>query len=230
MSASAEVLGSRIGHRFADESLLAHALRHSSYASEHPGAPSNERLEFLGDAVLGWAVTDALFRRHPELDEGELSSLRKAVVNADALAEVAESIDLGAHLQLGRGEEAAGGRERSSILADALEALVAAVFLDAGADAAHGVVTELLAPLLDDASAAVARLDAKSRLIEWATQHERIVTFDVRGHGPDHEKRFDAIAFLDGTESGRGTGRTKKEAERLAALDALHTLEPEATA
>lgn len=218
-------LAGRIGHRFADESLLEHALRHSSYSSEHADSPSNERLEFLGDAVLGWAVTDALFRRHPELDEGELSSLRKAVVNADALAAVARSLGIGAYLRLGRGEEASGGRERASILADALEAVVAAVFLDAGAEAARELVTRLLAPVLDDATAGVARLDAKSRLIEWAAFHERRVLFDVRGEGPDHEKRFLAVAFVDDVERGRGEGRTKKEAERVAALEALRGLE-----
>lgn len=225
MTNAASELAARIGHRFADESLLDHALRHSSYSSEHADSPSNERLEFLGDAVLGWAVTDALFRRHPELDEGELSSLRKAVVNAEALADVAESLGIGAHLRLGRGEEASGGRERASILADALEAVVAAVFIDAGADAAHDLVTRLLSPLLDDAAAAVARLDAKSRLIELAAQRDWRVTFDVRGEGPDHEKCFRAVVFLDDVERGRGEGRTKKEAERVAALDTLRMLE-----
>ncbi|MGK5112147.1 MULTISPECIES: ribonuclease III [unclassified Geodermatophilus] len=208
--------------------LLALALTHRSYAYENGGLPTNERLEFLGDSVLGLVVTDELYRRHPELPEGRLAKLRASVVNMTSLAGVARRLGaggLGPHLLLGRGEETTGGREKDSILADALEALIGAVHVGLGLDAAGGVVHRLFDPLLDQAATRGAGLDWKTSLQELgAALGLGAPTYLVEDDGPDHAKTFTAAVVLADTVRGRGTGRTKKAAEQEAAEAAWQAL------
>ena len=193
-------------------------MAHRSWCAEHPGGRSNERLEFLGDAVLGLIVTDHIFRTYPELPEGELAKVRASVVSAAALAEVAAELDIGAALLLGRGEDASGGREKPSILADAMEAIIGAVYLDGGRDAADELVMALLGDRITDAAAGPGGQDYKTRLQELAARSfEALPTYDVLDDGPDHAKRFYASVAIAGTSYGRGEGRSKKQAEQAAA-------------
>jgi len=201
-----------------DAEHLELALTHRSFAYENGGLPTNERLEFLGDSVLGLVVTDLLYTSHPELSEGKLAKLRAAVVNARALAEVGRTLGLGPYLRLGRGEEATGGREKSSILADTVEALLGVVYLEHGFTVAGEVVHALFGPLLDEAITMGAGLDWKTSLQELAASLDLGVPEYVIGQsGPDHEKRFTAQVRVANQLHGRGEGRSKKEAEQQAA-------------
>ena len=208
--------------------LLALALTHRSYAYEHGGLPTNERLEFLGDSVLGLVVTDELYRRHPELPEGRLAKLRASVVNMTSLASVARRLGdggVGPHLLLGRGEETTGGREKDSILADALEALIGAVHLGLGLDSAADLVHRLFDPLLVESATRGAGLDWKTSLQELgAARGLGAPVYDVTDEGPPHAKTFTAAVSLAGVVRGRGRGRTKKAAEQEAAEAAWHAL------
>jgi len=210
--------------------LLQRALTHRSYAYENGGLPTNERLEFLGDAVLGLVVTDTLFRAHPDLPEGQLAKLRSAVVNAKALADVGRELGLGDHLRLGRGEEATGGRDKGSILADTVEAVLGAVYLDRGLSEAEALVHRLFDPVIDSAAGLGAGLDWKTSLQELtANTGLGVPEYQIWDTGPDHEKFFTAVVRVAGEDRGSGTGRSKKEAEQEAAsaawraLHALHT-------
>lgn len=211
-----------------DDGLLLRALTHRSYAYENGGLPTNERLEFLGDAVLGLVVTDALYRANPEMPEGQLAKLRASVVNMRALAAVARGIGeqgLGPFLLLGRGEEATGGREKPSILADTLEALLGAVYETGGIEAATVVVRRLFDPLIETSTQGGAGLDWKTSLQELvASRLLGPVEYLVTESGPDHAKRFRATLALNGVEHGVGEGGSKKEAEQLAAAQAVQTL------
>jgi ribonuclease III len=201
-----------------DPKRLELALTHRSYAYENGGLPTNERLEFLGDSVLGLVVTDLLYTRHPELSEGRLAKLRAAVVNARALAEVGRSLELGPYLRLGRGEEATGGRDKSSILADTVEALLGAIYLEHGFAVAGQVVRGLFEPLLDEAITMGAGLDWKTSLQELAaTLGLGVPEYVIGQSGPDHEKRFTAQVRVADQLHGRGEGRSKKDAEQQAA-------------
>lgn len=228
MNDQLQSLASRIGHTFADDSLLESAMVHRSWIAENDGFKSNERLEFLGDAVLGWVVADIVYRGHSELAEGKLTDLRKGVVNATSLAEVASNIGIGECLRLGRGEDLAGGREKTSILSDALESLIGAVYLDAGAVVAYDVVGALMRESINDAIENLDRIDAKTRLQEMTAR-----LFDVAPHyrltenGPDHEKTFYATVVINGRDLGHGEGRSKKSAEQIAAEIACDTLQRE---
>ena len=194
------------------------ALTHRSYAYENGGLPTNERLEFLGDSVLGVVVTDTLFRAHPDLSEGRLAKLRAAVVNARALAEVARTIGLGQHIMLGRGEESTGGRNKSSILSDTVEAVIGAVYLSGGFEAASKVVHLLFDPLMDSAARLGAGLDWKTSLQELSAEHTLgVPEYVIEDDGPDHEKTFTAEVKVGDSRYGHGTGRSKKEAEQQAA-------------
>ncbi len=211
-----------------DPELLALALTHRSYAYEHGGIPHNERLEFLGDSVLGQAVTVTLFTRHPELDEGALAKRRASVVSTVALAEVARAIGLGEHLLLGRGEEQTGGRDKDSILADTMEAVIGATFISAGQDAATALVLRLVEPLMADPERYGAAMDPKTSLQELAAR--RGVTppvYEVDSTGPDHDRVFTATVTV-GPVSSQGTGTSKKTAEMAAALSAWHELSGDA--
>ncbi|MEN9300757.1 MAG: ribonuclease [Actinomycetota bacterium] len=228
MTESLHELAERIGHRFGNEELLRTALRHRSWIAENDGHESNERLEFLGDAVLGWVVADLVYRRHDDMAEGKLTDLRKSVVNAIALGGMAEQLGVGEHLMLGRGEDAAGGRQKTSILSDALEAIFGAIYLDAGAEVAYRVISSLFREQMVEALAGLDRLDAKTRLQELASRvgggH---VSYRVTDEGPDHEKTFFATVYVGDREMGAGEGRSKKAAEQIAAEIACDALEAE---
>ena len=211
-----------LGHPFAAPALLGQALTHRSWCAEHAGYPSNERLEFLGDAVLGLVVTDDIYLRLPETDEGQLSRIRASVVCATALAEMATELGVGEVLLLGKGEAASGGRERLSILADAMEAIIGAVYIDGGPPAATELVLRLVGPRLADGGAS----DSKSQLQEFAARtFGTTVVYEVAEHGPEHDKTFQAIARVDHAIAGSGTGRSKKQAEQAAARDAWRHIE-----
>ncbi len=227
MSDQLKDLQQRLGQPI-DEALLLRALTHRSYAYENGGLPTNERLEFLGDAVLGLVVTDALYHRHPELPEGQLAKLRAAVVNMRALADVARELDLGSHVLLGRGEETTGGRNKSSILADTLEAVLGAAYISAGIEPARELVHRLVDPLLDSSATLGAGLDWKTSLQELtATLGIGVPEYVIEEEGPDHAKLFHASAVVGGRSFGRGHGRSKKEAEQQAASSAWKALRAE---
>ncbi|MGC5010951.1 ribonuclease III [Streptosporangium sp. DT93] len=201
-----------------DVAILERALTHRSYAYENGGLPTNERLEFLGDSVLGLVVTDTLYRNHPDLPEGQLAKLRAAVVNMRALADVARSLGLGRFLRLGRGEEGTGGRDKSSILADTLEALIGAVYVNRGLDEAFRVVHLLFDPLITRSASLGAGLDWKTSLQELtASESLGVPEYHVEESGPDHAKSFTAVVRVGGEAYGAGSGRSKKEAEQQAA-------------
>ena len=211
------------------EELLTLALTHRSYAYEHGGLPTNERLEFLGDAVLGLTITDELFHRHPDRSEGDLAKLRASIVNTQALADVARSLTadgLGSHLLLGRGEENTGGADKSSILADGMESLLGAVYLQHGIAIAREVILRLFGALLDTAPTLGAGLDWKTSLQELtAARGLGVPSYVVTSTGPDHDKQFTAMVVVMETEYGAGVGRSKKEAEQKAAAAAWTALE-----
>lgn len=207
----------RLGHDFVDPGLLGRSLTHRSWCAEHAGFESNERLEFLGDAVLGAIVSAHLFRSDPEAGEGQLSRIRASVVCAPALAEMAADLGIGEVLLLGKGEAASGGRERLSILADAMEAVIGAVFLDGGVAAVRTLVLGLVEPRLEDAGVP----DDKSRLHERVAQeHDRHIRYEITDDGPEHDKTFRAVVLLDEDPFGIGFGRSKKQAEQAAAREA----------
>ncbi|MBV9096742.1 MAG: ribonuclease III [Frankiaceae bacterium] len=198
--------------------LAERAITHRSFAYENGGLPTNERLEFLGDAVLGLIVTEELYLRYPDLPEGQLAKLRAAVVNSRALAGVARCLGVGDYLRLGRGEQGSGGRDKSSILADALEALIGAIYLARGAEAARAWVLDAFSDLLEEAAKLGAGLDWKTSLQELAAGRALgVPEYDVAEAGPDHAKTFTATAVVGGREVGAGQGRSKKEAEQRAA-------------
>jgi len=201
------------------------ALAHRSWCAETPGEGSNERLEFLGDAVLGLVVTDHIYRTYPGLPEGQLAQVRAAVVNAGALAEVAEEMGIGAALRLGKGEDASGGREKPSILSDAMEAVIGAVYLDGGWEAADALVMGMLGERITEAAAGPGGHDYKTRLQELAAQHyDDLPRYEVVGEGPDHAKQFSALVSVKGELAGSGQGRSKKQAEQMAARVAWEAL------
>lgn len=218
-----------IGHSFTNTDLIYQALVHRSWQAENDEAFSNERLEFLGDAVLGWAVADIAFHRLADLPEGKLTDLRRSVVNMHALSDIAREIGLGDFILLGKGEDAAGGRDKSSILADALEALIGAVYLDGGAQEAFALVERLLADSIEAAIPHLDSFDSKTRLQEvCARLGLGAPVYNTEGIGPDHERVFTAHAVVNGKSIGSGTGRTKKAAEQVAAHVAFESLSEDA--
>jgi ribonuclease-3 len=215
-----EVVGERV-----DEPLLARALTHRSFAYENGALPNNERLEFLGDSVLGLIVTDTLYRGHPDLPEGQLAKLRAAVVNMRALADVARTIGLGDYIFLGRGEEATGGRDKASILADTMEALIGTLYVSLGLQAAADLIHLLFDPIMASSATLGAGLDWKTSLQEIAAATAvGSPEYRVEESGPDHEKTFIALALVGDEVLGRGSGRSKKEAEQRAAAQAWSEL------
>ena len=211
-------LRAALGDPVLDPELLDRALTHRSFAYENGGLPTNERLEFLGDSVLGVVVTETLYVEHPDLSEGRLAKLRAAVVNARALAEVGRGIGLGQHIKLGRGEESTGGRDKSSILSDTVEAVIGAVHLSGGIEASTVLVHRLFDPLVEAASALGAALDWKTSLQELAAEHSLgVPEYVIDDEGPDHAKTFTARVRVGTTLYGNGIGHSKKEAEQAAA-------------
>jgi ribonuclease-3 len=213
------------------EELLRLALTHRSYAYENGGLPTNERLEFLGDSVLGLSITERLYLEHPDKSEGELAKLRASVVNMHALAEVARGLGeggLGRHLLLGKGEEMTGGRGKPSILADGMESLLGAVHLQHGIEVARDVVLRLFADLLERGPRMGAGLDWKTSLQELTAERGiGVPAYEITSTGPDHDKEFTATAVIGGQAYGKGIGRSKKEAEQKAAGAAWRSLNEE---
>jgi ribonuclease-3 len=217
-----------LGWAFRDESLLELALTHRSYCAEHGLDDSNERLEFLGDSVLGFVVTTFVYHEYPGLPEGELAKLRAVVVSSETLARLARDLDLGAALRLGKGEDASGGRAKPSILADAMEAVIAAVYLDGGLEAARDVVLGAFETTIREQAAGPGGGDYKTRLQELAAQLvDQLPRYHVRHEGPDHSKRFFASVQLQGRTYGTGEGRSKKAAEQDAARQAWERMQRE---
>lgn len=217
-------LEERLGHIFGDPSLLRQALTHTSYAAEHPDVEHNERYEFLGDAILQLLVTEYIFASYPDLAEGGLAKIRATSVSGAQLAAIARDMDLGAHLLLGRGEEATLGRDKDSILADTAEAVLAAVYLDGGLDAARTVVMRHWEELLREAASEPGRRDFKTRLQEHLAPQGARPRYRVTDEGLDHSKVFKATVEIAGDVVGRGVGPSKKLAEQAAAAEALEAL------
>ena len=220
-------LQERLGYQFQDQDLLEHALTHSSFANENKklGIGDNERLEFLGDSILGQVTAEYLYRKTPEIPEGNMSKFRSELVCETALFEVAKKLDLGSHIRLGKGEESTGGRSRPSILSDAVEAVIAAIYLDGGYTPAKAFISEYVLTSEIDYSAPSG--DWKTLLQEFVqkTPGKTIEYRQIAESGPDHNKRFTFNVIIDGAVCGEGTGRTKKEAEQLAARDAMDRLQ-----
>jgi ribonuclease-3 len=212
-------------HRFTDRELGVQSMSHRSWCGENAGRPSNERLEFLGDAILQWVVTDMIYAEFPERDEGSLTDIRKSLVNAEMLAEIAREIDLGSQLLLGAGEDDAGGRSKTSILADALEAFIGALYLDGGPQKAQPFVQTLVRGRLRDSFERLEDFDARSHLIrvcvrEWG----RPPLVEISSQGAAHEPTFTAVVVINGEEMGRAEGRSKKIAAQAASVGALAVL------
>lgn len=222
-------LEAAIGYRFHNITLLQNALAHSSYANErwHDSLKSNERLEFLGDSILGMVVADHLYRSFPERPEGELTRMRADMVCERALAQVAAKLGLGQHLLLGKGEEQGGGRSRDSILADAVESVIAACYLDGGMDAAVSFIRKFV--LVSVPKTKLQITDYKTALQELVQQkRNQSIVYTLAGEsGPDHDKQFVVDLALNGQVVGTGVGSSKKRAEQMAARNALHNLDPE---
>lgn len=215
---SADALREVLGVEDLDAGLLQHALTHRSYAYENGGVPNNERLEFLGDSVLGLVVTDTLFTGHPDLPEGQLAKLRAAVVSAKALAEVARALGIGDHIRLGRGEESTGGRDKASILSDTVEAILGAIYVQFGIERAAQVIHRVFDPFIAAAAELGAGLDWKTSLQEISANNGLGVPHYVLvGTGPDHDKSFTAEVIVGEQTYGGGLGRSKKEAEQMVA-------------
>ena len=220
-----KTLEERLGYQFKNRALLENALTHSSYANEHreTGITSNERLEFLGDSVLGMVVADHLYREHPQMPEGELTRTRAALVCEGSLVEVARALELGRYLRLGKGEDAGGGRERPSILADATEAVLAAIYLDGGIAQARRAIRVLILGNEEEMSASRDYKTALQELVQ--RENGQKLTYRLVGEeGPDHAKRFSMEVELNGKTVGAGEGRTKKAAEQNAARAAIEAL------
>ena len=213
-----------LGHSFASPALLRLALTHRSVSSEDPARKDNERLEFLGDAVLQLVVTDLLYDAYPHLAEGQMAKVRAAVVSRGTLAEIALELGLGGHIELAPSEEATGGREKESILADATEAVIGAVYLDGGLAPARDVVLSLWSDRIAERAKSPGVKDFTTRLQELAARDGRRPEYRVEGTGPDHDRRFTAVVSVDGVEYGEGEGRSKKQAEQEAARVAMESL------
>lgn len=217
-------LEQKLNYTFRNRALLENALRHSSYANESrdPAITSNERLEFLGDSVLGFVTAKYLYTHYPEMPEGSMTKLRAELVCEHALHKVAQDLELGNYIRLGRGEESSGGRTRTSILADAVESVIAAMFLDGGMDVAERFILDRVLSVLDK-GLPVRDTDNKTKLQEKVQlKHGQTLAYQVTGEsGPDHRKEFTVSVLLNGEPVGSGTGFTKKEAEQAAAGDAL---------
>lgn len=222
----ADRLGSAIGVQFVDRSLADASMSHRSHAFERGLEMTNERLEFLGDAVLGLVVTDLAFREFPDLAEGDLAKLRAATVNMTSLAEVAAELGLGEIVLLGKGEELSGGRSKASILADAMEAVLGAVYMDRGLEAAAELIVRLFQPRMEAYARGEGERDYKTVLQEVSAQEiGSVPDYRVAARGPDHQKEFTATVYLRGEPWGRGMGRSKKEAEQQAAREAYSRLQ-----
>lgn len=223
-----DVLSTRLGVEI-EPQLLELALTHRSYAYEHGNQPNNERLEFLGDAVLGFVIAAQVFHELTDLPEGELSKVTNTVVSAKALAQVGTSLGLGEFLRLGKGEEQTGGRQKANLIADAFEAIIGAAYISRGLDEATGIIERFVFPLLADPDSIRANADPKTNLQEFLQANgKKPHSYEITHEGPDHDRTFFAVLFIDGVEVSRGQGRSKKAAETQAAVVALERLAPQA--
>lgn len=217
-------LEERLGHRFDRPELLSLALTHRSVSADDPTMTDNERLEFLGDAVLQLVVTDLLYHDYPDLAEGKMAKVRASLVSRPVLSEIARGLDLGSHLYLTAAEERTGGRAKDSILADAVEAVMGAVYLDGGADVAREIIVALLGERVAERAKSPGVRDYKTRLQEILAQTGERPSYRVEGSGPDHDRRFVAVVSVGEQAMGTGEGRSKKQAEQSAARQAIEVL------
>lgn len=213
-----------LGHEFGDPQLLRLALTHRSISSDNPERADNERLEFLGDAVLQLVVTNKIYASYPDLAEGKLAKVRAAVVSGQTLAGIARQIELGVFVEVSPSEARSGGRDKDSILADTLEAIIGAIYLDSGFDAATRVIHKLWGDTIDEKAANPGVRDFKTRLQEILARDAKRPVYSVTGEGPDHDRDFSATVLVDGTPVGSGQGRSKKAAEQAAAEEAISKL------
>jgi ribonuclease-3 len=219
-------LSARVGYAFNDPELLHRAMSHRSWCAENGAVVSNERLEYLGDSVLGLVVSDHTYTRFPDHSEGSLAKVRAAVVNSHVLADVAGEIAVGEAVLLGRGEDQSGGREKTSILADAFEAVIGAIYVDGGIAPARDFILRQLGSRIDIHAAGPGGHDHKTLLQEITARHfDTLPFYEVSGDGPDHERCFTAVVSIAGDSKGVGSGRTKKQAEQAAAHDAWDALQ-----
>jgi ribonuclease-3 len=225
VAAPEQRLQEMLGYQFSNPSLLGRALTHASAVAEGAGTESFERLEFLGDAVLELAISDYLYAEYPELSEGEMTKTRASVVQETALAELAGRVELADAIVLGKGEAEGGGREKNSILSDALEAVLGAVYLDGGFERVREVIVRRWAPFIEDRVVAPGGKDYKTRLHEILASRGLTPDYSFRETGPDHAKLFQAEILIDGKPAGRGSGTSKKRAQQEAARRALGSIE-----
>lgn len=218
-----------LGYTFTEPALLRLALTHRSVSSDDPSRNDNERLEFLGDAVLQLVVTDLLYDAYPHLAEGQMAKVRAAVVSRGTLSEIAAVLDLGSHIELSPSEEATGGREKDSILADGVEAVIGAIYLDGGLEPARSMILRLWSDSVAERSKSPGVKDYKTRLQELVAREGQRPVYRVRGAGPDHSRKFMAVVSVNGTDYGTGEGRSKKQAEQAAAEVALAALSRDPT-
>lgn len=217
-------LEASLGHTFSQPELLRLALTHRSVSSDDPSRNDNERLEFLGDAVLQLVITDMLYETYPHLAEGQLAKVRAAVVSKPTLAEIARVLEIGSHVELAPGEDRSGGRDKDSILADALEAIIGAVYLDAGIDSARSMILAHWADRIAEKARRPGIKDYKTRLQEVLARDATRPVYETEGSGPDHDRWFTATVLVDGSRLGTGEGKSKKDAEQAAAGKALESL------
>ena len=217
-------LEKNIGYKFKDNKYLKIALTHKSYLDEYPELQSNQRYDFFGDAILDFDLTEYLFEKCPDLDEGSLTKIRSSAVNQFYLVKLGKKIEIGKYLYLSKAEESTGGREKDSILEDALEALIAALYFDGGLKAVNEFVSKFIYPSIKELSLNPGQKDYKTRLQEYFAKQGLKVNYEDTSHGPDHNKNFSTDVFLDGKIIGSGIGKSKKSAQQSAAKDALNIL------
>ena len=213
-----------IGYKFKDKKYLKIALTHKSYLDEYPELHSNQRYEFFGDAILDFDLTEYLFEKYPDLDEGSLTKIRSSAVNQFYLVKLGRKINIGQYLYLSKAEESTGGREKDSILEDSLEALIAALYFDGGLSAVNDFVSKFIYPSIKELSLNPGQKDYKTRLQEYFAKQGLKVKYEDTSHGPDHDKNFSANVLLDENVIGSGIGKSKKSAQQSAAKDALKSL------
>jgi len=217
-------LEKNIGYKFKNVTFLKIALTHKSYLDEYPELQSNQRYEFFGDAILDFDLTEYLFEKYPDLDEGSLTKIRSSAVNQFYLVKLGRKINIGKYLFLSKAEESTGGREKDSILEDAVEALIAALYFDGGLDAVNDFVSTFIYPSIKELSQNPGQKDYKTRLQEYFAKKGLKVNYQDTSHGPDHDKSFSTDVLLDGKIIGNGVGKSKKSAQQSAAKDALNKL------
>jgi len=216
-----KIFEKNIGYSFKDIEHLKIALTHKSFIDEEPTSPTNQRYEFIGDTILDFDLSLFLFDNYPNLDEGSLTKIRSGAVDQNALVNLANQIDIGTFLFMSKAEESTGGRDKSSILEDAVEALIAAIYFDGGLEEVNKFISKFIYPLIDKLSKNPGQKDYKTRLQEYYAKKGQKVTYTAKSEGPDHNKQFNAQVILENKIIGKGIGKSKKNAEQMAAKDAF---------